>query len=250
MLEAGRAQHRLGGFLHGRRRIMSGELRRVAVERRVRLEGELVRRKVRRVPADALFDVGLRLVRRLAGQPIHEVEVEVVEARLGNLDCVARFVRAVDAAKRPEVRVVEALDADRQPVDAAGSIVAELLRLERARVRLERDLGIGRERQARAEFGKQAIDRARREEARRAAAEEDAVHAPAPDPRQRVLEVRDKRGAVRVLGQVAFLFVRVEIAVRAFAHAPRHVHIERERRQRFEPDQARPGERDAGRRGH
>ena len=103
---------------------------------------------MRGTPANALLDVGERRVERLPGQAVHEVEVDVVEVLLRDPDRAPRLVRVVDAAQRLEVRIVEALDADGQPVDPRGTEVAELLRLERARIRLQRDLRIRRDRDA------------------------------------------------------------------------------------------------------
>ena len=129
------------------------------------------------------------------------------------------------------LRVVEALDADREAVHARVAEVAELRLLEGAGVRLQRDLGVGLHRQQRARRGEEAVDRARREEAGRAAADEDRVHAPAPYLRHARLEVRDHRVHVARLGHLAPRLVRVEVAVGALLQAPRDVDVERERRQ-------------------
>ena len=67
------------------------------------------------------------------------------------------------------------------------------------------------------------------------------VHAPAPDERQRRLEVGDQRVDVARLGQRAGVVapgVRIEVAVRALLQAPRQVHVERERRQRRQRQRA------------
>ena len=187
---------------------------------------------MRRAGGERLRHVGFGLRERLLGQRVHQVEVEVVEARVRDLDRAPRLAVVVDPAERLQVRRIEALDADRQPVHAGGAEVAELLGLERPGVRLERDLGVGRELEPRAERGEQPVDRRGGEQARRPAAEEDRVHPPAPHRRQRALEVGDQRVDVRALGQRLAQLVRVEVAVRALPHAPRHVHVERERGQR------------------
>ena len=70
-------------------------------------------------------------------------------------DRAPRLVGAVDAPERREQRVVEALHAERQAVHARGAIAAEALRLERAGIRFQRDLGVGIDRQARAHRGEQ-----------------------------------------------------------------------------------------------
>ena len=138
----------LGALLHLGGQVVGGQFRWMPVEHRVRLERQLVGRQVRGTPANALLDVGERPVERLPGQAVHEVEVDVVEVLLRDPDRAPRLVRVVDAAQRLEVRIVEALDADGQPVDPRGTEVAELLRFERARIRLQRDLRIRRDRDA------------------------------------------------------------------------------------------------------
>ena len=97
----------------------------------------------------------------------------------------------------------------------------------------------GLERQARAHAGEQRVDRFRREQARRAAADEHAGQPPAPDRGQQRFEVEQQLLDVCLLRQLARALVRIEVAIRALAHAPRDVHVERERRQRLQPDAVR-----------
>src|SRR6185295_9761369 len=114
----------------------------------------------------------------------------------------------------------EALDAHREPVDARVAEARELLALERAGIRFHRDLGVRRTGHARAYARQQSIDRSRREEARRSAANEDRDDAPAPDRRQRRLEIGEQRVDVSRFGHIAARLVRVEIAVRALPETP------------------------------
>ncbi len=88
--------------------------------------------------------------------------------------------------------------------------------------------------QARADIGQQPVDRRGREQAGRAAADKDRMDRAAPDQRQRGLEVGHQRVEVGFFGQVASppRLVRIEVAVRALAQAPRHMDVERQRRQR------------------
>src|SRR5690606_19796858 len=61
----------------------------------------------------------------------------------------------------------------------------------------------------------------------------DAVDRPAPDQRQRRLEVGHERVEVALLRQFARAhFVRIEVAVRTLLQAPGQVHVKGERRQR------------------
>ena len=142
------------------------------------------------------------------------------------------------AAEGAQLCIVEALHPHRQPRDAGRAKAAEALALEGAWVGLEGDLAARLERQPRAHAGQQAVDAFRRHEARRAAADEDAVDAATPHERQRRLEVGEQRVEIARLGNLAALLVRIEVAVRALAQAPRHVHVQRERRQRAEVERA------------
>jgi len=177
------------------------------------------------------FDIRRCFGKALPGQPIHDIEVDIIEIALRNFDCGARLAVVVDAAERLEMARIEALDADRQPVDARRAEHLEFLRLECAGVRFERDLGVDSERHARAHRADDLLDACRREHARRAAAEKHAVDLAAPYQRQRGLKIGDERVDVTLLGNRLARLVRIEIAIRAFAQAPRNVDVERERRQ-------------------
>ena len=156
---------------------------------------------------------------------------------LSKLASAASIARRASSAPwmRPSaasMRVVEALHADRQAVHARGAEAAEARRLERAGIRFQRDLGA----RARA-----AGARARRRAARRSTRGENRLGVPPPmntlttrrpqtdgsAPSRSASSARrtPPRAARRAL-------VRVEVAVRALAHAPRDVDVERERRQR------------------
>jgi hypothetical protein len=140
-------------------------------------------------------------VHRLLRQGVHQVDVHPFEGALRQFDRAPCLVRVVDAAERREMAVIEALHADRQAVHAGVAKAGEAVRFDRAGVGFERDFGARRQRHAGAHGGQQAVERRGRHQAGRAAAEEDAVHAPAPDVRQRMLEVGDQRrdiGRLRV----------------------------------------------------
>lgn len=204
----------------------------------------MIKRQMRRRERERGFEIRAAFVERLVRQREHQVEIEVLERARGDLDRGARLRGVVNPPERLQMRFVEALDADRQAIDAARAELRELRRLERAGVRLERDLGVRVERQQRAHVGQQPVEPRRRQQARRAAADEHRVYLASPDERQRVLEIGAQRVQIVALGQRAAVlpFVRIEVAVRALAHAPREVHVQRERRQRREPDPAGRGE--------
>ena len=218
-------QHRVGGVLVGHHGRELGEIG-------VGLEREVIDRQVRRIEAERDVEVPVQIGQRLPGQRIHQVEVEGLEVARGLVERGARLVGAVDTAQAFKETVVEALHAHAQARDAGLAESLEAILLEGAGIGLERDLGVGFEAQQRTDVGQQAVDRVRREQARRAAADEDAVHAAAPDQRQAGLEVGAQRIEVALLGEVALRrLVRIEVAVGAFPQAPGQVDVERERRQ-------------------
>ena len=113
---------------------------------------------MRRREREGRREVGLRLGHGLARQRVHQVEVDVAEDRERRLGRTPRLVGVVHATERHQVLRIEALDAERQPVDARGAKARELLALERPRIRLQRDLGVRRQRHARADAREQPVD--------------------------------------------------------------------------------------------
>src|SRR5947208_15719756 len=85
------------------------------VEKRIRLEREMIEGQMRGAGLERGFDVGARLGERLLGERHHEIEIDVVERVLGDFDRAPRFAVVVDSAERLQVLRVEALDADREP---------------------------------------------------------------------------------------------------------------------------------------
>ena len=174
-------------------------------EEGVGLDRQVIEREVRRRERQRRREVGRALGERLARQRVHQVEVEGGEGGLRFVDRGARLRRVVDPAERVQLGVVEALHSDRQPRDAGLGVSVEAFALEGARVGLERDLAAGLERQAGADRRDQSLDRCRREQARRPAADEDGVDASSPDKGKRFLEVAHQRVDVARLGQRAGL---------------------------------------------
>jgi len=138
------------------------------------------------------------------------------------------------------VLVVEALHADGQARDARRAEGAKAVFLERAGVGLHRHFAARRQGQTGTDIAQQSVDGCRRKQTGRAAADEDALHLTAPDQRESRFEVGAQGVEVALLGQVAATRpgVRIEVAVRALFQAPRQVHIQRQRRQAGELQQA------------
>jgi hypothetical protein len=199
----------------------------------VRLHRQVVDRQVRRQHRQRLRQVALEAGEVLAGQRVHQVEVERVEGQRRFFQRGDGLRPVMHAAQGLQVRVVEALDTERQARDAGIAVGAEAVALEGAGIGLERDLAAGLQLQPRAQVAHQPFDGGGREQAGRAAADEHAVHGAAPHQRQRGIQVGQQRVEVAVERRLARChLVRVEVAVRALAQAPRQVHVDRQRRQR------------------
>ena len=163
--------------------VIVGDLRRIAMKICIGLYGQVVRREVRRRIRNGAFNIRHRVGNALPGQSVHDIEVEIPEVLTRNLDGGARLLVVVYAAEGFEPVRVEALDADRQPVDAGSTELAKLVRFERAGVRLERDLGIAREQNAGAHCRQDRIYACGRKQAGRAAAEKHRLHRAPPHQR-------------------------------------------------------------------
>ena len=174
----------------------------------------------------------LRLVlQRLAGQRVHDVEVEGVERLRRFFHRRNRLGAVMHAAQRLQMRVVKTLHADGQAGHAGAAKGLEAVFFKRAGVGFQRDLAVGLQ-----------PSRARMSPSRRSmACGENRLGVPPPmkmlcTVRPQIsgsdgLQVGHQRIDVALLGHLAGRFVRVEIAVRAFFQAPGQVHIERQRRQ-------------------
>ena len=191
----------------------------------------MVERQVCRVGRERDLHVGARLVGRLPGERVHEIEIDVLERSFRDLDRAARLAVVVDAAEGLQVRGIEALDADREAVHPGLAIAAEFFGLESSGVRLQADLAIGGERQPRAERRDERPDRRGGKQARRAAAEKNAGDSPPPYIGKRELQIGHERLDVGPFGNVALRLVGIEIAVRTLPYAPRNVNVERKRRE-------------------
>ncbi|KAG0944659.1 hypothetical protein G6F31_014561 [Rhizopus arrhizus] len=233
LAKAGLCQQGLAVFLHVPGVVLIGNaLRRPCEEHRVRFQGQLVVRDVRRLQCEGAFKIGLGAGQGLFRQRVHQVDVEIVVARvLRHLHRALGLATVVDAAQALEHRVVETLDAEAEAVHAGRAVAVEAAVFGGARVGFQGDLGIGREAQARAGLLQEAVDRFRREQAGRAATDEDGHDLAAPDRRQRLFQVAAQRIQIGAFGDVARRGVGIEVAIRAFAHAPGHVHIDGQRRQ-------------------
>ena len=104
----------------------------------------------------------------LAGQGIHQVEIESLECHGRLLHRGDRLRAVVHPAQRLQMRIVEALHTHRQPRDAGLPEGAETVLLESAGIGLQRDLAIRLQHEPGAQVTQQAVDGLGREQAGRA----------------------------------------------------------------------------------
>jgi len=189
-------------------------------------------------------DVVLPLRGRLARYAVDEIAGQVVETGAPrSIEGPERLVGRVNATESGKVRGLERLRAEADAVDPRRAEPAQPLlttAFEGARIGFERDFGIGIEAEAPLEAAEQLRDAGRREQRRRATAEENGRDAAALPLRLRGREGRfaQQRGYVTLLGNRVD-DVGVEIAVRTAPRAVRQVNVDREWRR--VSDSAAPG---------
>src|SRR6185295_11000697 len=104
---------------------------------------------------------------------VHQVDVEVVEARVPReLDRRIGLRTVVDAAQSLQAGVVEGLHPEADPVDAGSAVMLEAAVFGGTRIGFEGDLQPGREPEPRTGRLQECVDRFWRKQRRRAAAEE------------------------------------------------------------------------------
>src|SRR5690606_19405962 len=174
---AGGGQKVAAGCLDLEHGVVVGQRWRAAMERGSRLERELIPRDMRRLEGERPARVARRTFYRVTGQAVHQIEVDMRESRAARgADGRAGPSAVVHASERRELRISKALHADRKTIDARFAEGGVAGRIGGAWVRLERDLGVGREFDSRANPIEQTSDRIGGEEARRPAADIDALH--------------------------------------------------------------------------
>src|SRR3990167_8016889 len=147
---------------------------------------------------------------------------------LRNVDGTPGFIGSVDAPQRAQMRIVETLDAERQTVYTGLAISREASRFHRAGIGLQRDLRTEVERQQHAYLAQNLRNTLAAQQAGRAAAEEHRINLAPPDLRQGQFQVVNQRGYIFLLRKRAARLMRIEIAIRTLAHAPRDVDIQRQ----------------------
>ena len=188
---------------HVKGRVFVGQaLGRLGGKTGVGLHREVIEREVGRLEGQGGVQVVLQVGHGLAGQGVHQVDVEGVERNARFFDGGLGLIAVVHAAQGLEFGIVKTLHADGQSVHAGVSKALETVFLEGARVGLQGDFAAGLQGQARADVGQQAVDAGGREQAGRAPADEDGVHLAAPHQGQGGFQVGHEGGQVARFGQL------------------------------------------------
>ncbi|MNE22705.1 hypothetical protein D3C80_1159270 [compost metagenome] len=163
---------------------------RLVPEYRVGFQGQLIPREMRRFQVDGLAQVVQGVVQSLIGQAVHQVQVEVVETGLTrHIGGAHRFVAGMNPTQRRQLGFLEALDSDRQAIDAQLPVGHELLLFECTGVGFQSDFDVGGERNALLHALKQAPQCLCAEQAGRATPEENRAQLAAVDCGQVQVEV-------------------------------------------------------------
>src|SRR5208337_1501370 len=120
----------------------------------------------------------------------------------------------------------EALRAERYPIHAGRAIFLKAAALDGARIGLQGNFGILRERDPAPQRGEQTCETLGRKQARSAAAEEHRLDPALLQLRQLGVEVADQDIDIALGWGLRFERVGVEVAVWTLAHTPGQVHIE------------------------
>ena len=196
-------------------------------ETRPGLDRQFVEREMAGAEADGALERRCPALFGVAGKRIDEVETDAFEPTLRGFERMQPFARAMRAAEKAQGLVVEALETEREPVDAGYGEIGEARRLDRVGIRFERDLEVV----GRVPVGSRGIDHGRdrrRLHQRRGAPAKENRGQPAPGKKPRLMrEVGEQGSAPHVLvdGRPD---MAVEVAIRAFADAERPVHVERD----------------------
>ncbi|SVK46189.1 Uncharacterised protein [Acinetobacter baumannii] len=232
LLIAGGAQQLVAALEDVPQRIVVRQNRRARAEQGVRLDGQLIPRQVRRIEGDSLAQIVQRLFQRLIRQAVHQIEVEAAQAKIGRQRRrTFGFFRAVDAPQTVQLLGAEALHPDGDAVDAGALVAAEAIGLHGAGIGFHGDFGVVGDANARPHAVQQGLHCLGAQQAGGAAADKDSADFPAAGQRQVGIQIRQQMIDILLMRHVTLQRMGVEIAVRAFLHAPRDVDVETQRGQ-------------------
>ena len=170
-------------------RIVLRNHRRVLGEVGIGLNGQVINRQMRRRKRERHIHIALQIRLGLAGQRIHQVDIEGLEIVRRLAHSRLRLRGIMHTAHRLQKAVIKALYANRQAVHTRRTESLEAVFLKRAGVGFHGDFAVRLHAQTGTQTGDQLIDGLRRKQTGRAAAHEDTVYRAPPDQRQRAFQV-------------------------------------------------------------
>src|SRR5882672_5969902 len=135
----------------------------------------------------------------------------------------------MNAPQELQVPIVEALAAERNPIYAGRTVLGKTATLHRTGIGLEGNFRCRSDIESHADRLDDFANGIRREQARRSATKKNTEHTAVPYPGSLKLEIAIQRREIALFRHRALDGVRVEVAIRALAHAPRQVDVYRER---------------------
>ncbi len=168
-----REEIELGSVVIGERWQLAERSKRA--ESRLRLDGELIERKMIGRERNGLFEFRAPGFARLSRPRIDEIEGEARKIGARQLDRASRLSRRMLAAKKAERGILERLNTKRQPINACRGEAGKARRLARCRIGFERNLDISRRRKECARFFDDGGNGLGCHQRGRAAAKEDRV---------------------------------------------------------------------------
>src|SRR5262245_57769593 len=194
------------------------------------VQRQRISRDVIRLPVQYALDARRPRIDRQPGQAIHEVDADIVVARLaGRVERRARAACVMQPAEPRQHRVVQRLHTKADASDPRGAVTREPLARDALGIALDRDLGVRSEPPARAEVFQHRRERAGLEQRRRTAAEENGADGDLARPAERAeqVELGMQRAQIRV-HLARFERRGVERAVVAALNAERNMEIKTE----------------------
>ena len=127
----------------------------------VGLNGQVVNRDVGRTQGQCLAHVFFEACQGLAGQGVHDVQVKGLKTGSGLFHRSNGLRAVMHPAQRFQVRVIEALNADRQACHARAAKGFETVFFKGPGVGFQRDFAVSVQSEASADVGQQPVNRRR-----------------------------------------------------------------------------------------
>lgn len=160
--------------------------------------GEMLRRQ-----GNGLLEICQSQLRGLPGQAMHEIQIEIIKARLTRLGHrVKRIFTAVNAPQGLELFLMKALDTQRKTIDTRLSVGRKAAPLEGPWIGLEGDFNVSGEGQPLARFIEQTLIKVAGHQARRPSTNKDTGELTPLGQTSVVVEIGQQGRQVRLFRQL------------------------------------------------